>query len=119
MKQTFVYFQPEYMNDFKCDGQSCKGHCCKYWKIDIDKDTYKKYTSIKPKRQSKEITQKIKFEKSKNKYYIQLNDNLFCPFLTDDNWCYIQKKYGADYLSNTCMTYPRKTFKIGDFLNVL
>ena len=115
MEQTFVYFQPEYMNEFKCDGQSCHGHCCKYWNIDIDKNTYKKYASIKPNLKSKEITQKIRFEKENDKYYIQLNDKHFCPFLTDDNWCYIQRNYGADFLSNTCMTYPRKTFRIGDF----
>ena len=115
MEQTFVYFQPENINKFRCDGQSCQGHCCKYWGIDIDKATYKKYTAIKPKSKAQEITQKIQFNEEKKQYLVQLNGNHFCPFLTEDNWCKIQRKYGADFLSNTCMTYPRKTFRIGDF----
>lgn len=113
MEKIFVYFQPEYINEFKCDGQSCKAHCCKYWKIGIDRKTYKKYASIKPKFKSKEILKNIKVEN--NKYTIELDDKYFCPFLTEDNWCSIQKKYGADFLSDICMTYPRKTFRIGEF----
>ena len=115
MEQTFIYFQPENINKFQCDGQSCGGRCCKHWSIDIDKDTYKNYAAIKPKSESQEITQKIQFNEEKHQYIIKLNENYFCPFLTEDNWCRIQRKYGADFLSNTCMTYPRKTFRIGDF----
>ena len=115
MKQKFVYFQPEYVSKFKCDGQFCNAHCCKYWRIDIDKKTYKKYAQIKPKSKAKEITQKIKWKKEINKHIVNLNDKEFCPFLTDDNWCSIQRNYGMDFLSDTCMTYPRKTFKIFDF----
>ena len=115
MEQTFIYFQPEYINKFQCDGQSCKGHCCKYWSISIDNETYKKYSSIKPKHKAKEITQKINFNEEKNQHFIKLDEKGICPFLTEDNWCILQKTYGADFLSNTCMTYPRKTFRIGDF----
>ena len=114
-QQTFTYFQPEYVNKFKCDGQVCKAHCCKYWNIDIDKKTYKKYRSIKPKSKSAEIIQNLKRDNIKDRYLIKLNKKNFCPFLTEDNWCSIQKKYGADFLSNTCMTYPRKIYVITDF----
>ena len=116
MEKTFVYFQPEYVNKFKCDGQKCKAHCCKYWGIDIDKQTYRKYNSIKPKTKAREIVDKIEKNQERNMYFVKMNKkNYFCPFLNDENLCYIQKNYGADYLSNTCMTYPRKTYRIGDF----
>ena len=115
MNKTFVYFQPEYVNKFTCDGQSCKARCCKYWKIDIDKKTYKKYSSIKPKQKSQEITQLIHKVKDKDLYLIKMDKSGCCPFLTEDNWCKIQKNYGVDFLSNICMTYPRMTVKIEDF----
>ena len=38
MEKTYRYFQPEYVGNFKCDGAKCKAHCCKFWKIFIDKD---------------------------------------------------------------------------------
>ena len=114
-KQTFTYFQPEYVNKFKCDGQACKAHCCKYWNIDIDKKTYKKYNSIKPKSKAAEIINKIKKDDKKDRLLIKLNEKRFCPFLTEDNWCSIQRTYGADFLSNTCSIYPRITRKIDDF----
>lgn len=114
-QQTFTYFQPEYVNKFKCDGQACKAHCCKYWKIDIDKKTYKKYHSIKPKSKAAEIINKIKKDDKNDRFLIKLDEKRFCPFLTEDNWCSIQKKYGADFLSNTCTIYPRRTRRIGDF----
>ena len=116
MQQTFVYFQPEYVNKFKCNGQACQALCCKNWYIDIDKETYKKFSKIKPKNKFEEIVQNIKWSEIYNSYLIQLNPpKNFCPFLTEDNLCKIQREYGADYLSNTCMTYPRVTFRIGNF----
>ena len=115
MNQTFVYFQPEYVNKFKCDGQSCNAHCCKYWTIDIDHDTYKKYNSIRPKSASKAITEHLIKKSNSNQYIVKLNSKKFCPFLTEDNWCSIQRKYGDEYLSYICKIYPRITARIGDF----
>ena len=115
MSKTFVYFQPEYVSKFKCNGQECEAHCCKYWRIDIDRKTYKRYNTIKPKSKAQEITQLIKSNENKDRYTIKLKKSGFCPFLTEDNWCKIQKTYGADFLSNICMTYPRVTFQIKDF----
>ena len=59
MKKTYLYLQPEYVSKFKCDGQSCEAHCCRGWRISIDKKTYKKYANIKPKFEAEKITQHI------------------------------------------------------------
>lgn len=114
MDKTFLYFQPEYVSNFKCDGQACGAHCCKYWRIDIDKKTYKKYERIKPKSAADKIT-KCLVKGADGQYIFVLDENARCPMLTADNWCSIQKKYGEEYLSNTCVTYPRKTYLCGDF----
>ena len=60
MNQSFIFFQPEYVSKFKCNGQLCNAKCCKNWIIDIDKITYKKYKSIKPKSEAVKITNNIK-----------------------------------------------------------
>lgn len=40
--------QPSYVKDFACIGSECKLDCCDYlWRITIDKDTYKRYRSVK------------------------------------------------------------------------
>ena len=59
MKQTYTYYQPEYVRNFKCNGQACAAHCCRRWRITIDKKTFKKYSHIKPKSAAKEITSHI------------------------------------------------------------
>ena len=113
--KTFVYFQPEYVNEFKCNGQLCNARCCKDWRIDIDRKTYKKYNTIKPKSKAKEITQKIKYNEKTEGYCIELDKKRSCPFLTEDNWCSIQKTYGEDYLSDICTKYPRQITCVDDF----
>ena len=115
MKQTFVYFQPEYVSKFKCNGQACDAYCCKRWRIDIDKKTYKKYSHLKPKSAAQEITSHLQENEQLNCYTVKLDNRGFCPMLTEDNWCKIQRTYGEEYLSNTCVTYPRITRRLGDF----
>ena len=110
------FFQPEYFNLFKCDGQKCNAHCCRKWRIDIDKKTYKKYSHLKPKSTAKEIIRHIIKREGIEEYAIKLNENLSCPFLTEDNWCKIQREYGEDFLSSTCKTYPRRIWDFGFFI---
>ena len=112
MEKTYAFFQPEYVSKFQCNGQACNARCCKNWRIDINSKTYKKYSKIKPKMKALEITNKIFHNKDLNKYFIKLNEKRACPFLTEDNWCHIQRTYGESFLSETCCTYPRNTFII-------
>ena len=115
MEKKYPYFQPEYVRKFKCNGQLCDAHCCREWRIEIDKKTYKQYANIKPKPDSLEITEKIFKNKLRNTYTIALDSRKSCPFLTEDNFCKIQRKYGEKYLSIVCNTYPRMSFNLGEF----
>ncbi len=116
MGKIYSYFQPKYVSKFKCNGQACSAHCCKRWRIEIDKKTYKKYSHIKPKSAARDIIQNItRGGVDNDKYFVILDRNSRCPMLTEDNWCSIQKNYGEDFLSVVCVTYPRRTFNFGDF----
>ena len=115
MAKKFLYFQPEYVDKFKCDGSKCNARCCKNWRIDIDAATYKKYSKLKPKSMAKEITSRMKFDDKHKAYVMTLNANGFCPMLTENNLCGIQLNYGVSFLSKTCSTYPRHTNAFGKF----
>ncbi len=133
--KKFLYFQPEYVSRFKCDGSKCSARCCKGWTIEIDAATYKKYSRIKPKEKAKEILSHFKFDPKKNLYVVRLDqtfsfenldgeqkvfsinpDKKFsCPFLTEKKLCGLQLEYGEEFLSQTCATYPRITYNFGKF----
>lgn len=115
MSQNYLYFQPEYVSKFKCDGQTCAAYCCKNWKIGIDKKTYRKYERIKPKSEADRITNCLVRDKAGRDYFFVLDEDGRCPMLTADNWCSIQKNYGEEYLSSTCVSYPRKTYACDGF----
>ena len=107
MKKKYLYFQPEYVGKFKCDGSKCNARCCKNWSIFIDKKSYQKYPP--------EVTAHMKFNSERDKYLMIMTGKNFCPLLTEDNLCCLQRDYGEDFLSQTCATYPRLTFDFGNF----
>lgn len=112
MEQNYLYFQPEYISRFKCDGAKCKARCCKGWTIDIDKATYEKYSALAD---AQEIISHIKFDEKRKTHVVTLDEKTSCPFLTENNLCRLQRDYGEEFLSMTCTTYPRHTYNFGKF----
>lgn len=110
MLRQYLYFRPEYVGHFKCDGSKCNARCCKGWKIFIDELTYKKYSHLKS-----NLVEHISFNKDVNEYCVTLDEDGVCPFLTKKNLCRIQLKHGENFLSLTCSTYPRCTICFGEF----
>ena len=107
MEKNYFYFQPQYVNKFKCDGSKCNAHCCGRWSIFIDENTFRQYPP--------EITAHMQFNSDKKEYRIVLDENDSCPFLNENKLCGIQLKYGESFLSQTCATYPRITNYFGYF----
>lgn len=108
MEQKYLYFQPQYVNDFVCDSSKCNNNCCERgWNIDVDKVTYKKYLQVAP-----AIVQHFEFNERKKKYLLTKSP---CPFLTDKKLCRLQLEHGEDFLSLTCKSYPRVTTCFGKF----
>ena len=113
MAKKFLYFQPEYVNRFRCTGGRCLNNCCERpWRIDVDTATYKKYSQVKPKSKAEEITLHFKYNAEKDTYLLIEHP---CPFLTENKLCRLQLEYGEKFLPQTCATYPRVTHKVGKF----
>ena len=117
--KKFLYFQPEYVSRFKCDGSKCNARCCKAWNIYIETAAYKKYSRIQPKEKAEEILSHFKFDSKEDLYVVDLKQNVdgdfVCPFLTEKNLCSLRLEYGENFLSATCATYPRQTHSFGKF----
>lgn len=104
------YRQPRYFSDFHCIGSKCIDNCCYGWRIDWKKEEVEKLKSASNiSLQLKELIEKtfVPNEEVDGYYKIQFNEKGGCPFLTNENLCAIQRELGAEYLSDTCMTYPR------------
>ena len=112
MERTYLYFQPEYVSKFKCDGAKCNARCCKGWSISIDKASYEKYSALAD---AQEIIPHINFNSEKKSYVMKLDEKNFCPMLTENNLCRLQRDYGEEFLSVTCSSYPRHTYNLGKF----
>lgn len=111
--RTYLYFQPEYLREFVCDGAKCGDNCCeKPWFIDVDPETFKRYEQIKPVEKSREITACFSYNADTGDHFLKSRP---CPFLTEKKLCRLQLEYGENFLSKTCVTYPRRTFNFGQF----
>lgn len=105
--------QPQYYNNFSCIGGECPMSCCLIWRVDWTKDEVEKLKNTECSEHLRELIDNS-FKESENNYIIQMDQNSRCPFLTEDSFCSIQRELGAEYLSNTCMVYPRKSIYCGN-----
>lgn len=103
------YRQPRYFGNFKCVGGTCTGSCCIGWDIEWSKEeTDKIVNAPECSEELKEIVSRSFTKRNgSEKYLIALDAERRCPFLTEDNFCRIQRELGAEYLSHTCTIYPR------------
>ncbi len=118
METAHLCLQPTYVKQFRCDGSQCHSKCCRRWLIEIDGNTYQKYCGIKSREERKKITDHIKWKKNQNakKFVIMLRKDGSCPFLREDGFCDIQKKYGENFLSKVCASYPRVIHQLDDII---
>ena len=104
-----MYFrQPRYFKDFQCVGGTCPNSCCIGWRIDWTQEEIDKIKNAPNCSQElKELCNRsFEYNESSKKFAMILKENR-CSFLTEDNFCKIQREMGAEYLSYTCTTYPR------------
>ncbi len=108
---NLYYRQPNYFGEFRCIGSGCPDNCCYDWRIDWKKEEIDKLkTSENCSPELKEIIEKsfVPNEAFDGMYQIKFNEQRICPLLTKDGLCRIQRELGVEYMSNTCMVYPRK-----------
>ncbi len=101
--------RPDYAEAFRCIGPECEDTCCQGWYVTIDQATYKKYQALPGFQSSmaKHLALNTSNGTDADHARVRLTSSCTCPFLSPDRLCSIQKKHGAEYLSETCSTYPR------------
>lgn len=107
----------DYYDNFKCIGNKCEDHCCKDWRITIDKKTYMKYKKL----QNSEFKNKLianigRNRKSKSDYdYAKINlVNSKCPMFSEEGLCEIYQNIGEENMCHTCKIYPRSYNLVDD-----
>ncbi|MCX8983037.1 flagellin lysine-N-methylase [Citrobacter portucalensis] len=108
--QEITVTEPAFVKAFQCSGTQCRDHCCKTWRITLDRSTVKKYISSKDVSIRGIAKENIIFLKKDidNWGLIKLNEETGnCPYLTEDSLCQVQKTLGVEALSTTCKTFPR------------
>lgn len=115
MKKNEVTLSPSYITRFHCIGEKCEDNCCYGWRVSINEKIYKKYKKVVQPEFKEKIRKNITRNRSNssrsNYAKIRMNEKGECPFLDGDKLCGLQKKLGIEYLSKTCMNYPR-TFNV-------
>ena len=110
----YLYLQPKYVGKFHCDGKVCPANCCKRdWRILIDYETFAKYQSIES--DAHEITSQLEKNPEGEGYLIKQGVD-GCPFMIEGCYCGIQRKHGEQFLSETCLTYPRQLCNFGEII---
>ena len=116
MSNQSIILQPKYVGDFQCDGSKCNAKCCrKIWFIDIDRETYKKYQRIKNPDVRRKILSSIEPSNRAFGFGIKFSPEGACSLLCEDNFCYVQRNFGEEALSEVCKIYPREVQKIGNY----
>lgn len=109
MKQEILI--PDYYNKFSCIGSACEDTCCAGWKVNVDKESFKKYRKITSGPLStllqKNITRERKTPSNYTYAKITMDDQGNCTFLDEEGLCKIQSELGESYLCHTCTIYPR------------
>ena len=107
-----VDLKPKYYENFSCIGSRCTDTCCQGWQVNVDQKCHNKYLKLKSKVNYKNLDSfLIKDQNPTPRHFssLKMQKNELCPFLDRNRLCDIQKKFGKDYLPDTCKIFPRRT----------
>lgn len=96
---------------FKCMAEKCPDDCCNGWRVSLDEKTKRLYEEKAP-----ELLDSVVEDDKGPKILTNFNHTACSQFV--DKLCAIQKKYGEEYLPDTCAFYPRTVRAVGDTLLV-
>ncbi len=86
--------------------------CCVMWDVYWTEPEIEKLKNAECSEQLRNLVDNS-FRPIENKpgmFRIIMDSKKRCPFLTDDDFCSIQRELGEEYLSNVCTIYPRSSF---------
>ena len=96
-------YAPKYYKKFKCIADKCRHSCCVGWEIDIDADTFEKYSACSH-GYSAQIKETIEVDETP---HFCLSEGERCPHLREDGLCKIILQAGEDFLCDICREHPR------------
>lgn len=100
MKNTY----PVYYKDFSCIAEKCTDTCCAGWAVVADKESLKKYESVKGSFGEK-IRSIISVDEDGDTIFTPVKNR--CPFLLGNGLCEMYIELGHENLCRTCRQYPR------------
>ncbi len=104
---------PCYYKDFRCIAGACTDTCCAGWDVDVDKDSYRYYKTVKGAFGKR--LKSVMVPSQDGECTFTLKEGGRCPFLNDDNLCDLYIELGEDKLCETCAEFPRF---INDYGNI-
>ncbi len=112
------HLRPQYAKSFHCLGRSCGDNCCRAWEVVVDKSSYQRFernAALLP--WMKEYFSLLTEGVSESRHaVIQFTPSGECPFLSAERLCSLQQQYGADYLPEGCVQYPRNPHRVDGLL---
>lgn len=110
--------EPHCYPAFHCIGAACEDTCCAGWIVNIDKQTYDTYQNCDDPEFAPRMQELITINTSStsDEDFARITlSGAECAFMTE-RLCGIQNKFGEDFLSLTCATYPRNLNAVDDVL---
>ena len=104
---------PHYYKDFRCIAGACTDTCCAGWDVDVDKNSYKYYKTVKGAFGKR--LKSVMVPSQDGECTFTLKEGGRCPFLNDDNLCDLYIELVEDKLCETCAEFPRF---INDYGNI-
>ncbi len=113
---TRVFWEPEYVARFRCDGTACGSQCCRDWQIPVDDRARARYQSMPDTAARASILNAIRPGTETGAPAFANRSDGRCPFLRDDGLCQLQRDYGEAYLPGICWQYPRVLYRFPRFI---
>ena len=97
--------------EFICLGSECPRDCCHGWdKIEIDANTIEKWEAMQDCTE-KQFLMSLINTSDHNVSVLNKTKEKVCTALNDNKLCGIQLRFGHDYLSEICRSFPRLSFQ--------
>lgn len=105
--EEFTCIEPSYVEKFFCDGSKCGSLCCYGWQQILDEEALARYRDLQGEEGEKLRAGLVYLPEAEGFGFVHADDH--CVFLRQDGLCGLQKKYGAEMLTDVCAEYPRKS----------
>ena len=107
--KKFPTVMPTIYDKFQCKGGACRNTCCQQWEINISRGEYNKLRHrIKDEKMQSLFHRVPRKEATDDRYaLVELDEEGYCPYLTDSKMCGLQLEHGYPILPNICKLFPR------------